>query len=482
MSENKANKILFVGSEATPFAATGGLGDVLGSLPAALKRERGDDIDIRVVIPMYGSISEDDRSKFEKVCEFTVNLSWRQQYCGVYKCERNGVIYYFIDNEFYFKRSSMYGSFDDGERYAFFCKAVLEMMPHIGFFPDILHAHDWQSALSVIYLKRKYRYFEEYSHMKAVYTIHNIEYQGIYGFEILSDIFCLDSWDRYIVEYDGCINLTKGAIVCCDRLTTVSPNYANEIQTEYFSHGLHYIIAMNRDKITGIVNGIDYDNYNPETDPELRRHFSADNQLQKSVDKAELQNMFSLPERRDVPVIAMISRLASHKGFDLVKRVLEEMVTCEDIQFVLLGTGERDLEDYFSYMANKYPDRVGVKLAFNKAIAKQIYAGADIFLMPSKSEPCGLAQMIASRYGTVPVVRETGGLYDTIKPYNPEDKTGNGITFKTYNAHDMYDAVRRAIELFKNKRQWKALRTNAMNTDFSWNSSAIKYLEMYDNL
>ena len=482
MSENNANKILFVGSEATPFAATGGLGDVLGSLPAALKRERGENIDIRVVIPMYGSISDDDRINFEKVCEFTVNLSWRQQYCGVYKCERNGVIYYFIDNEFYFKRSSMYGSFDDGERYAFFCKAVLEMMPHIGFFPDILHAHDWQSALSVIYLKRKYRYFEEYSHMKAIYTIHNIEYQGIYGFEILSDIFCLDSWDRYIVEYDGCINLTKGAIVCCDRLTTVSPNYANEIQTEYFSHGLHYIIAMNRDKITGIVNGIDYDNYNPETDTELRRHFSSDNQIQKNVDKAELQNMFSLPERRDVPVIAMISRLASHKGFDLVKRVLEEIVTCDDVQFVLLGTGERDLEDYFSYMANKYPDRVGVKLAFNKTLAKQIYAGADIFLMPSKSEPCGLAQMIASRYGTVPVVRETGGLYDTIKPYNPEDKTGNGITFKTYNAHDMYDAVRRAIELFKNKRQWKTLRTNSMNTDFSWNSSAIKYLEMYDNL
>lgn len=482
MSETKMNKILFVGSEATPYASTGGLGDVLGSLPAALKKERGDDIDIRVVIPMYTSISDSEREKMEKVCEFTVNLSWRQQYCGVWKCEKNGVIYYFIDNEYYFKRSSMYGSFDDGERYAFFCKAVLEMMPHIGFFPDILHAHDWQSALTVIYLKRKYRYFEEYSHMKAVYTIHNIEYQGIYGFEILSDVFCLDSWDRYIVEYDGCINLTKGAIVCCDKLTTVSPNYANEIQTEYYSSGLHYILAMNRDKITGIINGIDYDYYNPETDPELRRHYNAENQLQKSANKSELQKIFGLPERRDVPVVAMISRLASHKGFDLVKRILEEMVTCEDIQFVLLGTGERDFEDYFSYMSRKYPDRVGVKLAFDKALAKQIYAGADMFLMPSKSEPCGLAQMISSRYGTVPIVRETGGLYDTIKPYNPEDKTGNGITFKTYNAHDMYDAVRRAAELFKNKRQWKALPTNAMTTDFSWNSSAKKYFEMYDNL
>lgn len=481
MSENKALKLLFVGSEATPFAATGGLGDVLGSLPAALKRERGENIDIRVVIPMYTSIAQSERDKMEKVCEFTVNLSWRQQYCGVWKCEKDGVIYYFIDNEYYFKRSSMYGSFDDGERYAYFCKAVLEMMPHIGFFPDVLHAHDWQSALSVIYLKRKYRYFEEYSQMKAVYTIHNIEYQGIYGFEILSDVFCLDSWDRYIVEYDGCINLTKGAIVCCDKLTTVSPNYANEIQTEYYSSGLHYILAMNRDKITGIINGIDYDNYNPETDPELKRHFSADNQLQKSVDKTELQKIFGLPEK-NVPVVAMISRLASHKGFDLVKRILEEMIVCEDMQFVLLGTGEMDYEDYFSYMASKYPDRIGVKLAFNKVLAKQIYAGADMFLMPSKSEPCGLAQMIASRYGTVAIVRETGGLYDTINPYNPEEKTGNGITFKSYNAHDMYDAVRRAIALYKNKRQWKTLRTNAMTTDFSWNYSAGKYLEMYDNL
>ena len=475
-------KLLFVGSEAVPFAATGGLGDVLGSLPAALKAEAGDALDIRVVMPMYAGVSEKYKDGFEKVCEFTVNLSWRQQYCGVYKTLYNNVTYYFIDNEYYFKRQSLYGSFDDGERYAFFCKAVLEMMPRIDFYPDVLHAHDWQSALAVIYLKRKYRYFEEYSNMKAVYTIHNIEYQGIYGFEILSDVFCLDSWDRYIVEYDGCINLTKGAIVCCDKLTTVSPNYANEIQTEYYSSGLHYIIGMNRDKTTGIINGIDYDYYNPETDAEIRRHFSVQNQTQKAEDKLDIQRIFGLPERRDVPVVAMISRLASHKGFDLVKRILEEAVTSLDMQFVLLGTGDIDYEDYFSYLSRKYPEKVGVMLAFDKSLAKKIYAGADIFLMPSKSEPCGLAQMIASRYGTVPVVRETGGLYDTIKPYNTEDKTGNGITFKTYNAHDMYDAVRRAVELYSNKRQWKALRTNAMSADFSWSASAKKYLEMYEDL
>ena len=475
-------KLLFVGSEAVPFAATGGLGDVLGSLPASLKAEAGDGLDIRVVIPMYTSVSEKYKDTLEKVCEFTVNLSWRQQYCGVYKTQTSGVTYYFIDNEYYFKRQSLYGSFDDGERYAFFCKAVLEMMPRIDFFPDVMHAHDWQSALAVIYLKRKYRYFEEYSNMKAVYTIHNIEYQGIYGFEILSDVFCLDSWDRYIVEYDGCINLTKGAIVCCDKLTTVSPNYANEIQTEYYSSGLHYIIGMNRDKTMGIINGIDYDYYNPETDTEIRRHFNVENQTQKTEDKLDIQRIFGLPERRDVPVVAMISRLASHKGFDLVKCILEEAINELDMQFVLLGTGETDYEDYFAYLSRKYPEKVGVMLAFDKTLAKKIYAGADIFLMPSKSEPCGLAQMIASRYGTVPVVRETGGLYDTIKPYNTEDKTGNGITFKTYNAHDMYDAVRRAVELYANKRQWKALRTNAMSADFSWSASAKKYLEMYENL
>lgn len=474
-------KLLFVGSEATPFASTGGLGDVLGSLPAALKRD-DPTLDVRVVIPMYAQITEKYKPLMEQVCEFNVSLSWRQQYCGIWKFVKDDVTYYFIDNEYYFKRPSLYGSFDDGERYAYFCKAVLEMMPHIGFFPDVLHANDWQSALSVIYLKRKYRYFDEYANIKAVYTIHNIEYQGIYGFEILSDIFCLDSWDRYVVEYDGCINLTKGAIVCCDKLTTVSPNYANEIQTEYFSGGLHYILSMNRGKISGIVNGIDYDYYNPETDPELKRHFSAENQTPKSAAKAALQEIFALPERRDVPIVAMVSRLASHKGFDLVRRILEEMITCEDMQFVLLGTGETDLEDYFAYIAGKYTDRIGVKLAFNKALSKQIYAGADIFLMPSKSEPCGLSQMIASRYGAVPVVREIGGLYDTIKPYNPETKLGNGITFKTYNAHDMYDAVKRAIELYHNKRQWKALRTNAMTHDFSWSASAKEYIKMYESL
>ncbi len=473
-------KILFVGAEALPFAATGGLGDVLGSLPAALHRADGN-VDVRVVIPMYKVISEKYKQRSRLVAEFTVQLSWRRQYCGVWAYKYGDITYYFIDNEYYFKRQSLYGSFDDGERYAYFCKAVMEMLPKIDFMPDVLHCHDWQSALCVIYLKRKYRYLEDYSAMKAVYTIHNIDYQGIYNFDILGDIFCLDSWDRYVVEYDGCINLTKGAIVCCDILTTVSPRYAEEIQTEYYSSGLHHILKMNKDKIRGIINGIDTDYYNPETDKSIVKNFTLDTIGDKVENKLALQKTFGLPERADVPMIAMISRLASHKGFDLVRRVADEILA-SNVQFVLLGTGEGELEDFFSGLAQRHPDKCGVMLAFDKLLAKQIYASADMFLMPSKSEPCGLAQMIASRYGTIPIVRETGGLYDTIKPYITSEGTGNGFTFKTYNAHDMLDAVRRALSLYSDKEEWARLVANAMNMDFSWNASAKEYLKMYDEL
>ncbi len=473
-------KILYVAAEALPFAATGGLGDVLGSLPAALKRT-SPDTDVRVVLPMYMSIAEKYKDKMKKEAEFTVSLSWRRQYCGVWSYDLNGVTYYFIDNEYYFKRASLYGSFDDGERYAYFCKAVMEMMPHIDFVPDILHCHDWQSALCVIYLKRKYCYLDEYAHMKAVYTIHNIGYQGIYNFDILGDIFCLDSWDRYVVEYDGCINLTKGAIVCCDRLTTVSPRYAEEIQTEYYSSGLHHIIRMYGEKCSGIINGIDTDYYNPETDDMIEKNFSLDTVEDKVVNKADLQKRVGLPVRDDVPLIAMVSRLAAHKGFDLVRHVADDILR-DDVQFVLLGTGEAELEDFFADLACRYPEKCAAVIDFDKELAKRIYASADIFLMPSKSEPCGLAQMIASRYGTVPVVRETGGLADTIKPYNPETGDGNGITFLTYNAHDMLNAVHRVCTLYRDADRWNELMANAMKMDFSWDASAKKYLAMYDNL
>lgn len=472
-------KILFVGSEAVPFASSGGLGDVLGSLPAALMR--AGDVDVRVVIPMYSKVIENYKDKMTKEAEFTVCLSWRRQYCGVWSYKHNGVIYYFIDNEYYFKRPSLYGSFDDGERYAFFCKAVMEMLPFVDFIPDILHANDWQSALCVIYQKRKYRYIDEYAEMKAVYTIHNIGYQGIYNFDILSDVFCLDSWDRYIVEYDGCINLTKGAIVCADKVTTVSPTYANEIRNEYFASGLHHIINMYSYKLCGIINGIDTDYYNPEADTEITKPFSLKSISGKADNKLALQKELSIAEDEGVPMVAMVSRLAHHKGFDLVRYIAHEMLLL-DMQLVILGTGEGELEEFFLNLSRQYPKKCAVRIMFDKSLAKRIYASADMFLMPSMTEPCGLAQMIASRYGTVPIVRETGGLYDTIKPYNPESGEGNGITFHSYNAHDMFGAVKRALELYQTPQEWSKLIGNAMRADFSWDASAGQYLKMYDEL
>ena len=471
-------KVLFVGSEAAPFAATGGLGDVLGSLPSALNRSG--EVDVRVVLPMYGSVAEKYKEKMKLLAEFTVSLSWRRLYCGVWSYSMGGVTYYFIDNEYYFARPSLYGSYDDGERYAYFCRAVMEMLPIIGFMPDILHAHDWQSALTVIYLKRQYAYRDEYADIKAVYTIHNIGYQGIYSFDILGDVFALDSWDRYVVEYDGCINLSKGAIVCADKLTTVSPTYAKEICDEYYASGLHHIIRMYAHKFTGIINGIDTDYYNPETDMDIVKCYGLDTIEDKAENKTALQEELGLEAREDVPLVAMVSRLVSHKGFDLVRCVAHDIMRL-DVQLVLLGTGEAEFEWFFSDFARQYPGKCAVRLAFDKALAKRIYAGADVFLMPSKSEPCGLAQMIASRYGTVPIVRETGGLADTIKPYNPETGEGNGITFANYNAHDMLDAIYRAGELYRDAYRWNELIRGAMALDFSWNASAREYLEMYNN-
>lgn len=473
-------KILFAGSEAIPFVSTGGLGDVLGSLPQALAKDEG--MDVRVVLPLYKSVKEKFASQLEFIGQTTVKLSWRNQYCGLFSIKNKGVTYYFIDNEYYFKRNSIYGDYDDAEKFAFFGKAVLDIMSVANFFPDVLHANDWQSAMSVIYLKRKYSQKPIYKNIKAVYTIHNIDYQGIYPMWILGDVFGLDPWgDRSVVEYNGLINLTKGAIVCADRVTTVSQRYANEIQTEFYSSGLHYVLHLYSGKLSGIVNGIDMEYYNPANDKEIPKKYDSENMEGKAECKAALQKMCNLPVDEKIPVVSMISRLASHKGFDLVKFILPEMLD-SGIQFVLLGTGEYELEEYFKAMQMRYPDKVKIFLEFNKELSKKIYAGSDIFLMPSKSEPCGLSQMISSRYGTVPVVRETGGLYDTIKPYNKYTGEGNGFTFANYNAHEMKDAVLRAVELFKDKRKWSALCKKIMEIDFSWDVSAEKYLDLYRDM
>lgn len=472
-------KILFAGSEAMPFAATGGLGDVLGALPASLASVHPD-WDIRVVIPLYGQVGAEWREKMTFEKSVMVTLAWREQYCGIYSLEYKGVIYYFLDNEYYFKRPSLYGFFDDPERFAFFSRALLDMMEAVDFFPDILHANDWQTALSVVVLRQERGLMPGYKDVKAIYTIHNIDYQGIYGMGVLGDVFGLKNDQASIVDYNGDINLTKGAIVCADFVTTVSPRYAEEIKTEYFSHGLHHIINQYGYKIGGIINGIDEAFYNPKNDLDIPYTYTSRGLAGKKRDKEELQKEFGLEINPDVPIIAMVSRLAEHKGFDLVCCIADELMN-DNVQFVLLGTGDPGFERFFEEFGKRHPGKAGIRLAYNRKLSKLIYAGADMFLMPSKSEACGLAQMIASRYGTVPIVRETGGLYDTIKPYS-WDRSGNGFTFAAYNAYDMLYVIREAEGVYEDKENWDKLVKTIMKIDFSWKTSASKYADLYERI
>ncbi len=466
-------KILFVASEARPFIATGGLADVIGSLPQALAQDPA--YDIRVVLPLYSDIKPEFRRKMSFLGNIFVQLAWRNQYCGVFTCVENGVTYYFIDNEQYFKRSGCYGYFDDGERFAFFSRAVLDILPFIEFYPDVLHCHDWQTALATIYLKTIYCKRPEYQFIRSLFTIHNIEYQGKYALDILEDLFGIDKSYSYLLEYNGCINLMKAAIECSEKFSTVSPTYANEIKTAQYAHGLQDIIEKNSFKLTGILNGIDVESYNPTKDTALFAPFSPEALDNKKICKAELQKMLGLPVK-DVPMIAMITRLVSHKGLELVKTVAEDILH-EDLQFVLLGTGDAAYESYFRDLGRRYEGKASINIAFNGDLSRKIYSGADIFLMPSVSEPCGLSQMIASRYATVPVVRETGGLYDSIKPYG---NGGNGFTFASCNPYDMLYVLHEALDTYKKTDEWKALMKKAATTDFSWSRSAEDYKKLYD--
>ncbi len=471
-------KVLFCASEALPFASTGGLADVIGSLPAALTKGG---FDARVVMPYYGQFKQKSLDEITFLCDFTVKLAWRNQYCGVFTAVKNGITFYFIDNDYYFNRKTLYGNFDDGERYAFFCKAILDMMPRIDFYPDILHTNDWQTALAGIYLKQIYRHGDNaYRCIRVVHSIHNIEYQGVFDHSILGDVFDLPGHLASIVDYNSCVNLTKGAIVCCDRLTTVSPTYAKEIRTPAFASGLHYVINQYAFKTTGIINGIDMDYYNPAIDPDI--DFKYDTPAGKAQNKLALQKALGLPENSGIPMISMITRLTSHKGLDLVTAVIEEFLS-DDVQLVVLGTGDPGFEAFFRRLEDKHKNKVRAIIAYDKALSKKIYASADIFLMPSKSEPCGLAQMIASRYGTVPLVRETGGLFDTIKFYNDDTEEGNGFTFARYNAHDMLYTMRKAVGLYRDyKPKWTALTKKIMNIDFSWDASAKQYAQLYRDI
>ena len=466
-------KVLYAASEVLPFIASGGLGDVAGSLPHALRKRL---IGCRVVLPMYDTIKQELKDTMKFITHISVPVAWRRQYCGIFEAKYNGVIYYLIDNQYYFKRDTIYGHYDDAERFAFFSRAVLEIIPYIDFKPDIIHCNDWQTALTPVYYSAMYANSPGYENIKTIFTIHNIQYQGVYGKELLEDVLGIPADKASLLEYDGCINFMKGAIECADKVTTVSPSYADEILDPWYSHGLDSILNERRYKLSGILNGIDTVGYDPATDKCIKANFSADDISGKKIDKEELQKEMGLPVKPGVPVIGMVTRLVSHKGLDLVKGILDELLATSEMQLVVLGSGDYEYESYFRWIAEKYPDKVGLRIGFVPELARKIYAGADMFLMPSKSEPCGLSQMVALRYGTVPIVRETGGLRDSITDCG--DGKGNGFTFKSYNAHDMLDAIRRALTLYYNG-DWNELVLRALNCDFSWGRSANAYIRLY---
>lgn len=468
-------KVLYVASEALPFMASGGLGDVAGSLPQALRKRL---IGCRVVMPLYDTIKQELKDKMTFITNISVPVAWRRQYCGIFQAKHEGVIYYFIDNQYYFKRDTIYGHYDDAERFTFFARAVLEILPVVDFKPDIIHCNDWQSALTPVFYSTFYSKDPWYQGIKTVFTIHNIQYQGTYGMELVGDVIGLNPADTSVVEYDGDVNFMKGAIECANKVTTVSPSYAGEILDPWYSHGLDTILRERQWKLQGILNGIDVDNYNPETDKAIIKNYTVkDVKAGKAANKKDLQKAMGLPEKADTPIIGLVSRLVSHKGLDLIKGILDELLYTTDVQVAVLGSGDWQYENFFKEMQAKYPDKLAVTIGFIPALSRKVYAGSDLFLMPSKSEPCGLSQMIALRYGSVPIVRETGGLRDSIT--DSGDGQGNGFTFKTYNAHDMLGAIRRGLDSYWDKANWDVLVERAMNCDLSWGKSANEYIKMY---
>ena len=466
-------KVLYVASEALPFMASGGLGDVAGSLTVAL-RERL--IGCRVVMPLYDGIKQEFKDQMKFITSISVPVSWRRQYCGIFEAKANGVIYYFLDNQYYFKRDGIYGHYDDAERFAFFARAVLAA---IDWKPDIIHCNDWQSALTPLYYSCYYANRMGFENIKTVFTIHNIQYQGKYGDELLNDVLGIAPEHNNLIMYDGLVNFMKAGIECANKVTTVSPTYAKEILDPWYSHGLDPILNQRSWKLCGILNGIDTDSYNPETDKDIWANYNADDFSNKAKNKAELQKMMGMNVDADVPVVGIVSRLVGHKGVDLMKEVLEKSLYERNIQYVVLGSGEWEYENFFRYLHDKYPDKVGITIGFVPDLARKIYAGADLFLMPSKSEPCGLSQMVALRYGTLPIVRETGGLKDSITDCG--DGHGNGFTFKTYDAYDMLGAIYRGVDAY-NSKDWKVLVKRALECDMSWGKSANEYIKMYRSL
>ncbi len=469
--------VLFASSEVFPFAKTGGLGDVAGSLPKAISKLG---VDIRVVMPNYKSIPQQYKTDMEYIGYIFVDMSWRHQYCGIFKLVREDVTYYFFDNEYYFGRNELYGDFDEAEQFTFFSKAIIEMLPLIGFKPDIIHCNDWQTGIVSLLLQANYKQ-DYFSKIKTVFTIHNLKYQGIFPKQVLSDLMNVD-WQYFTpngIEYHDCVNFMKAGLVYSNSISTVSPTYSQEIKTDFYGEGLMDILRQRSGDLYGILNGIDFERNDPKTDSRIYTNYSADSISLKYENKKQLQEELGLPVRPEVPVIGIISRLTSQKGFDLIECVLEEILQM-DLQLVLLGKGDENYKYVFENAAYWHKDKVSANITFSDTLAQRIYAGSDMFLMPSLFEPCGLGQIFSFRYGSVPIVRETGGLNDTVLSYNEETGAGNGFTFANYNAHDMLNTIRRAVEFYYNRKDiWKLIVERGMRADFSWDKSAKEYKKMY---
>ncbi len=468
--------VLFCASEGLPYIMSGGLGDVAGALPKAMVAAG---VDCRVIMPLYSDIKPQLRETMEYICNFTVPVGWRNQYCGLFKAQHGSVTTYFLDNEYYFKRKGLYGHLDDGERYAFFSRAILESLRYMDFALDILHTNDWQTALVNLYINLYYRHDPRYYGIKTLFTIHNIQYQGQYGLEMLEDVLSVGPENAYLVEYEGDVNFMKAAIECADKVNTVSPSYAREIMDPWFGHGLDPLLRARSFKVCGIVNGIDTEVYNPATDPAIAKHYNSRTiRAGKAACRADLCEQFGL-ENDGEPIIGMVSRLVDHKGFDMVCQVGEQIIQ-SGMKIAVLGTGDKEFEDYFRWLASAYPGRCGARIQFHPDLAHKVYAGADIFLMPSRSEPCGLAQMVALRYGTVPIVRETGGLRDTVQ--DSGDGEGNGFTFANCCSGELLDACLRAKQGFADADGWRTLARRGMECDHSWAASCSDYIDLYKEM
>ena len=475
-------RVLFAASECVPFVKTGGLADVIGALPKQLKALGAD---VRVILPKFSAIPEELKRRMTHICDFPVPLGWRSQYCGIEALELDGIPYYFVDNEYYFNRSYIYGHFcnDEAERFAFFSKGVLDCMPHIGFFPNVLHAHDWQAAMSIALLKLQYDCLPDYSPIRTLFTIHNLRYQGVFDWPFVSELLSLGGghFRQDCLEYYGKANFMKAALVLADAVTTVSPSYAWEIQTSAYGETLDGVLRA-RGRVSGIMNGLDEHLYDPATDPHIAAHFSPDDLSGKAKCKRELQEYFHLDPDPEVAVVGMVTRLTDQKGLDLIEQAMEEFMN-RRMQFLILGTGDRHYEQLFSWACWRWPGRVGCWMEHNPPMANRVYAGSDMFLMPSQFEPCGLAQLIALRYGSVPIVRETGGLKDSIIPYNKFTDEGLGFTFANYDVWDMLGALNRALESFYDyPASWRSLMTRGMRAHFTWDKSARQYMDLYRSL